>query len=226
MIAAPTPAGAVNAPPGGFVAPISPFSMVEASTSYASSDGGSSFGEQMTAGSARAVRTPLFTPVTVEGFFTCPNPIPNQIQVLFGGFGPYGGGFVCILPSGKVSCWDGSAQSTTILIPGNRYHVACQGGPGGVALYVTNVTAGGSGAREFHTAYSGWLQPSSGRFTLRNHGGEYFLTNGAVDEWAVFNAERYSGTTYSCPTGPFSGTEPDIVALYRCDGDATDEVAK
>jgi hypothetical protein len=225
-ISAPTPAGTVNAPPGGFVDPISPFSMVETSPTFASSDGGANFGQQMTGGRARAVRTPLFVPITVEGFFTCPNPLPSDIEVMFGGFGPYGSCFVALEANGKVRGWDISAVSTTILAPGKRYHIACQAGPGGLALYITNVTDGSAGTREYHSAYSGTVDPGGSTFALRNLGGSFALSGGAVDEWAVFNCERYSGASYTCPTTPFTGEETDIVALYRCDGDATDEVAK
>ncbi|MCW2390978.1 fibronectin type III domain-containing protein [Sphingobium sp. B11D3A] len=224
-IAAPTPGGAINAPPSGFIAPISPLSMAETSTTYAASTGGAAFGQQMTGGSARGSYSPVFAPITVEGFFTCPDPLPGAIQVLFGGFGSNGSRFVAIDGAGKLRVWSG-LTGTTVLAPGKRYHVACQAGPGGLALYVTNVTDGLPGTRENYAAFGETIVPATSGYSLRNHNGEYGLTGGALDEWAVFNSERYSGTSYTCPTAPLTGDEADIVALYRCDGDAKDAVTR
>jgi len=224
-IAAPTPGGEINAPPGGFIDPVSPLDMVETDATYAASDGGAPFGQQMSGGQARATKTPVFAPITVEGFFTCPDPLPGAIQVLFGGFGTSGSRFISIDAAGRLRVWS-SLTGTTVLEPGKRYHVACQAGPAGLALYVTNITDGLPGTREALTSFSETIAPASSGWGLRNHNNSYVLTGGGVDEWAVFNAERYSGANYTCPSAPFTGEEADIVALYRCDGDATDEVAR
>ena len=70
------------------------------------------------------------------------------------------------------------------------------------------------------------LTESGARYGLRNNGGSYAITGGgAIDQVAVFYGERHAGGTYSCPSAPFTGTEPDIVALYHCDGDGKDAVA-
>lgn len=61
---------------------------------------------------------------------------------------------------------------------------------------------------------------------MRIYQGSYEMSGGALDEWAVFHAERYAGASYACPTTPFTGAEPNIIALYHCDGDAADAVAK
>jgi|GEM_PF-2046228 len=224
-VAAPVPAGVVNAPPSGFIAPASPFSMAETGTSYGESDGGESFGQQMIGGRANAPRTPLFLPITVEGFLTCP-PLPTDLVVMFGGFGLSGSRFVGLESSGRLRAWVNSVKSSTVLVPGKRYHIACQCGPSGLALYVTNITDGLPGTREYHGPSSEMVIPGSSGFTLRNFQGGYAMSGGAVDEWAVFNAERYSGASYACPTAPFTGEEADIVALYRCDGNAHDGAAK
>ena len=103
-----------------------------------------------------------------------------------------------------------------------------QFGPSGRAIYLTNITDAGAGVRDYASAGAqtiATVPPASGRFALRNQGGGSAPSRGAVDEWAVFNSERYSGTSYTCPTAPFTGAEADLVALYRCDGDTQDTVA-
>lgn len=227
-IVPPIPGGAVNAPPGGYVVHASPFAMTETGTSYASSDGGSAFGTQLTAGYARATsnRTPTFLPVTAEGFFTCP-AIPSGIVVMFGGFGPSGSRFLGINAAGKIQGGNGGATGTTTLVPGKRYHVAYQSGPAGQALYVTNVSDGGSGVREWYSASAEAMpRPGGSRLEMRIFQGGYQMNGGALDEWALFHSERYAGASYSCPTAPLTGTEPNIIALYHCDGDAAEAVAK
>lgn len=226
QIAPPTPGGTVNAPPGGFVNNPSPFSMVETGTAYTASASG--FGQQMTAGYARAIngRTPTFMPITVEGFFTCP-AIPSSIVIMFGGFGASSSRFIGINAEGKIQGGDGSAISTSLLVPGKRYHVAYQSGPGGQALYLTNVSDGGSGVREWYSAdVEAIPRPGGGRMEMRMFQGGYEMSGGALDEWAVFYGERYAGPSYACSTTPLTGTEPNIVALYHSDGNAADAVAK
>lgn len=220
QIAAPTPGGVVNAPPGGFQAAVSPFNMVETSTSYASAPSG--FGSHMTAGKAKAASdaTPWFAPITIEGFLTCPNPVPSDIEVIVGGLGS---GFIAFKESGKLwtdVLWSGS----TPLEAGKRYHIAYQLGPNGAALYVKNITDGTAGARVLYDATPVTVIPGMTSWGLRNHLDSFDLIGGAVDEWAVFASERYSGASYTPPTTPFDGTEADLVALYRCDGDAKDAV--
>jgi hypothetical protein len=227
-IAAPTPGGAVNAPPSGFMARVSPFNMTETGTSYAASDGGAGFGQQMTGGTALPPvnSCPLFAPFTIEIFFTCPT-LSGMTQVLFGGFGN-GAGYVGISTSGKLVGHSGASGTTgaTTLVPGRRYHAAYQNGPGGRALYLTDVGSGGGGTRDAFFATHDALPAGGNRYGLRNNGGSFPMTGGgAVDEVAVFYGERYAGSTYSCPTAPFSGTEADIVALYHCEGDGKDVVA-
>ena len=227
QIAPPVPGGTVNAPPGGFVSGPSPFSMVETGTAYAASASG--FGQQMTAGYARATnaRTPTFLPVTVEGFFTCPALPSSSLIIMFGGFGLSNSRFIGINAAGRIQGGGGDAVSTSALVPGKRYHVAYQSGPAGQALYVTNVSDGGTGVREWHNAAVESIpSPSSGRFELRMFEGGYEMSGGGVDEWAVFYGERYFGTSYACPSVPLTGTEPNIVALYHCDGNAADAAAK
>lgn len=226
QIAPPTPGGTMNAPPGGFVNTPSPFSMVETGTAYTAAASG--FGQQVTAGYARAAngRTPTFLPVTAEGFFTCP-AIPSGIIVMFGGFGPSSSRFIGINAAGKIQGGDGGAFSTSVLVPGKRYHVAYQSGPGGQALYLTNVSDGGSGVREWYSAVVEVIpRPGGGRMEMRMFQGGYEMSGGALDEWALFYGERYAGASYACPTTPLTGAEANIVALYHCDGNAADAVAK
>ncbi|MBT2186179.1 sialate O-acetylesterase [Sphingobium nicotianae] len=229
QVSAPSPGGPVNAPPGGFVAATSPFSLTETGTVYGASAGGSSFGQEMTSGRALAggLVTPCFLPVAIEGFFTCP-PAFAATQVLFGGFGPVNSYWVGINTSGKMVCGNNSITGATTLVAGRRYHFCFQIGPSGWALYLTDLSAGTGGVKDATSATVSTMVPVAGSFGLRTIGGSFPLSGGAVDEIAVFNAERYADvTTYNAnrPTAPLTGTEADIVALYRCDNDARDAVA-
>jgi len=227
QIAAPSPGGTVNAPPSGFVANVSPFDMVPSSATYGA--GASGFGNEMTGGTAQAAnaKTPAFLPITVEGFFTCPT-IPGATAVMFGGFGPAGGHFLGINTSGKVIAGSGSAVGATTLVAGKRYHVAYQAGPNGRAIFLTNITDAGAGVRDYFAAGAQTTTIGTSRFSLRNHNAGSTLTSGAIDEWAVFNSERYAdATAYNAnkPTAPFTGTEADLVALYHCDSNVEEAVA-
>ena len=220
-VAAPSPGGSVNAPPGGYVAIASPFNMTATSPTYAA--GASGFGNELTGGTATAAnnKTPYFSPITVEGFFTCP-AIPGSTQVLFGGMASH---FIGISSGGKIVTGNGGPGATT-LVPGRRYHVAWQAGPNGRAIYLTDITSATAGVRDYHSATGVQITPQGGRFCLRNHSGSFALSGGAVDEWAVFESERYSGGSYTCPSAPFTGTEPNLVALYHCDGNVEEAVAR
>lgn len=210
-VAAPTPGGATNAPPGGYVTLPSPFQMVGTSTTFAA--GASGFGNEMTGGTGNAAggSTPYFSPFTIEGFFTCP-AVPASTLVFFGGIGS---DFIGINSTGKAST--GSLTGSVTMVAGKRYHLAYQRGPSGSAIYLTNITDAAAGARVAYSATPMAAAPAPGTFGLRNHLGSFALSGGAVDEWAVFQSERYSGTTYTCPTAPFVGTESNIVALYHLD---------
>ncbi|MCW2361607.1 MULTISPECIES: fibronectin type III domain-containing protein [Sphingobium] len=221
LIAAPTPGGATNAPPGGYVAIASPFDLVPTGATYGA--GAASFGNEMTGGTALSGngKTPYFSPITVEGFFTCPS-LPGSTEVLVGGLGS---NFIALSSSGKIVTGAGGPGATT-LVPGRRYHIAWQAGPNGLAIYLTDITSGTAGVRDYISAPAVQIQPQGGRFGLRTHMGSFNLTGGAVDEWAVWEIERYSGSSYTCPTAPLSPTSPGLVALYRCDGNANDAVGR
>ena len=108
----------------------------------------------------------------------------------------------------------------TTLIVGHRYHVCYQAGPNGRAIYMTDLTAGTSGVRDGYLAVPSAGAPGTKTFYLRQFdaAGTYAFGDGyGVDELAIFASERYSGTTYTAPSGPFTGSEPDLVALYHLD---------
>jgi hypothetical protein len=227
-IAAPSPGGTVNAPPGGYVDNVSPYDLVETSTTYGATDGAGAFDQMMTGGRglAAANKTPAFLPMTVEGWFTCPT-IPAAIQVIAGGFGISAAGFVAITTAGKLQGNTGAANviGETTLVPGKRYHFAWQVGSAGRSLYLTNITDGGAGVRDGYSSTATSMSPQTGRLGVRTHGGSFNLSGGAVDEIALFDGTRYSGASYTCPTAPFAGDEADLVALYRCDGNGQDAAA-
>jgi hypothetical protein len=217
-IAAPTPGGTINAPPGGYVTVASPFNMTPTSAAYAT--GATGFGQEMTGGTAiMSGNAPGFAPYTVRGRFTCPT-IPGSTQVLFGNIN--GSHFIAINSSGQITT--GAGTGSTVLTAGHRYDVALQRGPSGTAIYLTDITAATAGVRDFFDGTPVTVVPFAVSWALRNHGGSFALSGGAVDEWAVFYGELYSGASYTAPSAPLTGTETNIHALYHCDSNVNDAV--
>jgi hypothetical protein len=102
--------------------------------------------------------------------------------------------------------------------------VALQRGPSGTAIYLTDITAATAGVRDFFDGTPVTVVPFAVSWALRNHGGSFALSGGAVDEWAVFYGELYSGASYTAPSAPLTGTETNIHALYHCDSNVNDAV--
>lgn len=219
-VAAPVFAGAVNAPPSGFVAKSSPVTATAVGATFAA--GTSGFGNEMTGGRAGSVGNSgnAQYPMTIEARFTCP-PI-SGIQVVVGF-----GGYIAITSAGRVqySNLAGGALNqvtltgATTLVAGRRYHVAAQVGPtGGMALYLTDITSAGSGVRDAHNPVAVKTPAYGHPYEIRTLGaGNFVMSGGAVDEIAIFASERYSGATYTAPTAPFTGAEANLVALYHLD---------
>jgi hypothetical protein len=232
QIAAPSGGGAVNAPPGGFVANLSAWNMTPTSAVYGATDGDAAFDQMMTSG--RGIvggnGSPCFTPCTVEGWFTCPT-IPASTQVFFGGFGVNNAGFVGLNSAGRLTAHTGGNSltgATTTLVAGKRYYFAWQFGPGGRKLFIANITDALAGILEASSgSATNMTAPIPGTWSVRNHAGSSILSGGAVDEVAIFNSERYADATEfnaNRPTLPFAGTETDLIGLYRCNGNVDEAV--
>jgi hypothetical protein len=209
-----------NAPPGGFVAATSQFTMTETTTTYGSQEQ-TGFNGTLSGGSATttANKWPVYNPYTVEFWFTAPSSAPSATQYVIGGMG----NFIALRTDFKI----GFNGTTGALTAGHRYHVACQAGPAGHSIYMTDITAAGSGTRVYTDATASTALPATTTLSLRQLGASGFLTQAGatLDEVAIWDYLRYSGTTYTAPTAPFTGLEPGIVALYHLDADCADVVA-
>jgi hypothetical protein len=216
-VAAPTPGGATNSPPVVVASPSS-LTMTETSTTYGASASG--FGSQLTAGRGSCGSASFNPAFTIEGFFVCPT---WATLVMFNGLA--NGDFVALNTSGNV--WTGGgATGATACIVGHRYHVAYVFGPTGRRLYLTDITAAGSGIRDANSTTPlsplEWSQGAPAFQLAHLNGG--FLFSGGLDEWAFWYGERYTGSTYTAPSSPYLGTETNLVALYHLDGNATESV--
>lgn len=216
VVAAPTPGGTINAPPGGFVARVSPWDATGTMTYQASP-----FGQEAITGigSSANNRFPYFSGGTVEAFFTCPALGP-AVKVVGGA----GDTWIGITTGGRLTS-TGSSQGATVLVPGKRYHAAITRGPGGTQWYLTNLTDGGPSIRDYNLTTPITTPPRGAPMGLRALTATSFpMVDGALDEIAVFYGARYSGATYIAPTAPFSKTDPNIVALYHLNGDLVEVV--
>ncbi len=211
-IAAPNPASTTNAPPGGYVANVAQWAMTETSTTYGAQEE-AGFNGTLSGGSATtaASKFPAYNPYTVEFWFTAPASAPASQQYIFGGMG----NFIALRTDFKI----GFNGATPVLTAGHRYHVACQAGPAGHSIYMTDVTAAGSGTRVYTDSTASTALPTATTAGLRNLNGTGILTQAGatLDELAVFDYLRYSGTTYTAPTAPFTGLEPGLVEVFHLD---------
>jgi hypothetical protein len=68
--------------------------------------------------------------------------------------------------------------------------------------------------------------PTGATLGLRNLNGSGILTatGATLDEVAIFDYLRYTGTTYTAPTAPFTGFEAGIVALFHLDASCAETV--
>jgi hypothetical protein len=218
VIAAPG-SGATNAPPGGFVANVSQFAMTETATTYGAQEQ-TGFNGTLNGGSAAtaASKFPSYNPYTVEFWFTFPTANPVAQQYIVGGMG----NFIAVSTNGKI-VFNGA---TAVLTGGHRYHVACQASPAGHSIYLTDVTAAGSGTRVYTDAVASSGLPTGATLGLRNLNGSGILTatGATLDEVAIFDYLRYTGTTYTAPTAPFTGFEAGIVALFHLDASCAETV--
>jgi hypothetical protein len=225
LLAAKISGSTVNAPPSGFVSPtLAAMNMTETSTTFAS--GMSGFGQEVTAGSGftplLATALPAFT---IEGFFTCP-AIGTAMTLVAGPSWE----FLQVNASGKLQNGLSFLTGATTLTAGHRYHFALVEGPTRKSIYLTDITAAGSGVRDANdTTGLGDLWPANKVIQIRNGGGAP-MTGGAVDEVAVWCVEKYSGTTYTAPSVPYAGSEAEraagLVYLFHCDGNLHEGMSK
>lgn len=222
VAAALNPVGTVAAPPGGYVTQPSPFNMTATGASYAAAPG--ALGQEMVDGTAVTgiAKSPLFYPVTVEGWFVCPQII-GTTQVLVGSFG--NDVSIGISSAGKLYL------GTKTLVAGRRYYFAFQLSAAGSVCYLYDETLN-EPTTEGTTATVYTMPPrATGQFSLRNFKGSFPITGtpkGAIDEVAMFESVRYSNQANFAanrPTAPLTNAEANIVALYHCDGNVNEAIA-
>jgi hypothetical protein len=216
--------GSANAP-SVVVANTSPYNMTATSATYGT--GATGFGQEITGGYAQISTTfggPNFPSFTAECKFTCP-PAFAATQVLLTGLP--GGDWLGINTAGHLTSGhilgDLGTQGSTLLVAGHRYHTALVAGPTGYRVYLTDITAAGSGTRDLNdpTAAFTWRTGAGHGFGVRClNGGSFALSGGAVDEFAIWRGEKYTGSTYTTPTSPYVGNETDLIALWHFDNDA------
>lgn len=209
-----------NAPPGGFQAATSQFTMTETTTGYGAQEQ-TGFNGTLNAGTAiTAFKWSLFLPYTVELWFTAPSSAPAGTQGIVGGTP----NFVGITTAMKISF---AGSSSLVMTAGHRYHIACVGTPTGRSIYMTDVTASGSGTQVYSDATANTTLPAAAQLAFRNIGGGSTLVAPAAtqDEVAIFDYARYTGGTYTTPTVPFTGFEAGIVAHFPLDSNCVDTVA-
>lgn len=201
-----------NAPPGGLVANVSQFAMTETSTTYGAQEQ-TGFNGTLSGGSATtaANKFPAYNPYTVEFWFTFPTVNPGAQQYIVGGMG----NFIAVSTNGKI-VFNGA---TGVLTGGHRYHVACQASPAGHSIYLTDITASGSGTRVYTDSTASTALPATTTLGLRNLSGAGILTatGATLDEVEIWDYLRYSGTTYTAPSAPATGLEQGLVARFPVD---------
>ncbi len=131
--------------------------------------------------------------------------------------------FIALRTDGKLQ-WQGL---TAALTAGHRYHVACQSGPSGSAIYLTDITASGSGTLVASNSTALTALPSAQDYGIRvlnPSTGALTQAGATIDEITLWDYLRYSGSTYTAPTAPFTGMEPGIAALYHLDSNCAESV--
>jgi hypothetical protein len=216
-IAAPTPGGTHVAPPGGLLAPVSPFTFSNNSSPVFSASVLAGFGQYLSGGYIRG-QGPVFTPITHECFLVCP---PSNGTMVFLG----GNGLDWIGVNGLNLTCDVGLNGATTLIPGDVYHVAYVKGPTGARLYLTNMTAATAGVCDAFTTTSQLTYPQQSDWDARTLSGNFSLVGGGVFEMVKWYGERYTGTSgtlnYAAPSAPYVGTESGLLQLAHLNNSLT-----
>jgi len=200
-----------NAPPSGLVAATSQFTLTETSTTYGAQEQ-TGFGGTLSGGYGISGTFSLFLPATIEFWFTAPSSAPASTQYIIGNFI----NFVSLRTDMKIG-FNGS--SSLVMTAGHRYHIACTVTLTGHAIYMTDITAAGSGTRVYSDSSGVATLPAGTNLGIRYLNGTGNLTQAGatVDEVVLWDYEKYTGTTYTAPSAPYTGLEAGIVARYPLD---------
>jgi hypothetical protein len=224
VAAAPSPGGATNAPPTGLLADPG---YHDGNTNAALTYGAevlAGFGQYLSGGTMQVVSSAYSLRVcTFETYFICPTlPASGNKAILH--FEPF---YVLVTSGGLIqgNTTSGQPSGTTVLTAGELYHVAVTAGAAGYQLYLKNITDQLAATREINvtTPYvPGYIK--SGAFRLRCFNGTNLpMVNGGVFQAAIWEGIRYANlAAYAPPATPYVGTEANLAALWRCNGDVKD----
>ncbi|WP_404713207.1 hypothetical protein [Sphingomonas sp. MMS24-J13] len=227
-IAAPSPGGAQNTPPGGIIPAVSTLALTGTSPTYSAS-GVSGFGQMMTGGTAilgTGACPMIVAGLTFEAFFVCPALTASTQAIISFSTNSYvavtSGGLLTVKAGGIVT----PVNSASALTPGHRYHVALVVSANGWNVYLTDTTAATAGALVITKTGATSLIQSQQVAGVRTYNGTSNMTGsgGAVSNVALWQVEKYSGASYTAPTAPYTGAETDLIESWLLDGNLNGSV--
>ena len=197
------------------------------SVTYGASKSG--FGQARTGGYATGAATgvdvlPAGSTYTIEGWFISPS-VSTGVQALFGignrswlGLARNTGQIIAPYYAGASRNYGGTTTNgggtNPVVTDGAWHHVAfVSNGAAGVSLYLDGVLVAAQEANQVT------IDPGNTPFQIGAFNNSSILTNGSVDEVAVFNTARYTAN-FTPPTAPYTGNEAGLLALYHLDGNA------
>ena len=155
---------------------------------------------------------------------------PSSLEVIMGQSGV---GWFGMTSAGKIQFEFGSGQtpvdftSTGSANDGNWHHAAISANVNGFVALLDGAVVGQSNAAPQGFVFSmanGTPNNGAGYLGVGNHGGQTnFQFGGEVDEAAVWNGQRYTGT-FTPPAAAYVGTEAGLLALWHLDGNGVDSV--
>ncbi len=181
--------------------------------------GASGFGQKVTAGQVTIPNTvsggmPLTNSWTWEAFLEhAATQIGNEW------FGTWGGCFdLRATDDGKslrllMNNTAGATlfvAATPIINDGARHHVRVVSTPARAYLYCDGALCGSLA-----------MTPAFGQgqsTAIGGHGDAYYQWNGSFDELAFWTTAKSTGSTYTVPSAPYVGTEPNLCGLWHFDG--------
>lgn len=143
----------------------------------------------------------------------------SQINAAFNvaGYVYLASGVPTFIPNGATAVLTASGGS---IADGNWHTIAVDvtaGSPATARIYVDGTLKGTStfteAASQTGASWLGQMQTTST--------GPSFQFNGQIDEVRISNIARYTASTYTVPTAPFT-TDSNTLGLYHLDGNATD----
>jgi len=126
--------------------------------------------------------------------------------------------------NGFVSVRDGGGAFHVGTVPmptAGWHHIAETISPGIASNSTTTVYLDGTSALTYtSSANSITVNNATGFIAGSGSGGSSFYMTGAIDECAIWNYVKYTGT-FTPPVAPYTGTEPGLMAVYHFDNSLT-----